>query len=136
MIANFHKLLSAEYLINIDPVMLHRTDKALLVLGVVLVIVGIVCRLTGTFAPHPFARRLWLRLATWALTIGLLEVLWFGLRYEHTLYLGSHLVAFIILLIGLAWLAPILKYWLGRYRREVEQWHKDEIKQKYLQAHK
>jgi hypothetical protein len=129
---DIHKLLSADYLINIDLAALHRSDKAFLVVGGALTIAGIIFRLTSMSSHHPYARRIWRRLSLWALTIGLLEVLWFALRYERAVYLGSHLVALLILLVGLVWLVPLLKYWLGQYRHDVSQWQKDQVKQKYI----
>jgi len=129
---DFRKLISSEYLVKIDPATLHPTDKILLIVGGTLVVLGLIFLFFRRFAHHQYSRRLWQRLATWALTIGLLEVLWFGLRYQQVIYLGSHLAAFIILLIGLLWLARILQYRLGRYRHQVTQWEKDQVKQKYL----
>ncbi len=129
---DFRNIFSVDYLIRIDPSMLHRTDYALLLIGGILSGAGIIFALAGRFAPHQYGRQLWYRLSRWAFTIGLLEVLWFGLRYERAVYLGSHLAAFIILLIGVIWLVPILKYCFGQYRRDVDQWQKDQVKQKYL----
>ena len=133
MSIDFQKIFSKTYLIDIDPTLIHRSDKALLIFGAVLVMLGIIFRLTAMMSPHPYARNLWRRLSTWALTIGLVEALWFGFRYEQAQYLGSHLLAFLILLIGLIWLVPILKYWAKQYSSDVAQWEKDQIKQKYLQ---
>jgi len=129
---DFRKLVSSDYLINIDPTALHRSDKAFLIIGAALTIAGIIFRLTSMSSHHPPARRMWRRLSLWALTIGLVEVLWFILRYQQAMYLGSHLVAFLILLIGIIWLVPLLKYWLGQYRHDVGQWQKDQVKQKYI----
>ncbi len=133
MSIDFQKIFSKTYLIDIDPTLIHRSDKALLIAGAVLVMLGIIFRLTSMMSPHPHARNLWRRLSTWGLTIGLVEALWFGFRYEHAQYLGSHLMAFLILLIGVIWLVPILKYWAKQYGSDVKQWEKDQVKQKYLQ---
>jgi hypothetical protein len=133
---DFKKLISYEYLIGIDRAMLHRTDKGIFAIGAALVVAGIVFKLTGKLAPHQYAKNLWYRLSNWALTIGILEVLWFGLRYQNIRILGSHLTAFLILVVGLIWLVPIVKYWLGQYRRDVAQWEKDQQKQKYIKMQK
>jgi predicted membrane protein len=130
---DFHKIFSQTYLLDIDQLTLHRSDKGLFVVGGALVIVGIIFRLISWSAKNPFTKALRRRFSTWALTIGLLEALWFGLRYQNTQILGSHLVAFLILLIGLVWFIYILKYALGQYRRNLAQWEKDLLKQKYLQ---
>src|SRR5687768_11229103 len=101
---NFSKLFSKEYLISIDIARLHPTDHGLFFLGAGLTALGVVCFLASRFAGNPFSRRFRQRLGTWALTIGLLEVLWFGLRYQNAQILGSHLVGFIVLLVGVVWL--------------------------------
>lgn len=132
MTIDFHKLFSTEYLVTIDPSRLHPTDKGLLVLGVALSVIGLVARVAGRWSAHPHGRQQLRRVSAWALTIGLLELLWFGLRYERALYLGSHLAAFLVLLAGLIWLVFLLKYRFGQYRRDVIQWQKDQVKQKYL----
>jgi len=40
----------------------------------------------------------------------------------------------LILIVGLLYLIPILKYYFRRYRSEREQWDKEQLKLKYLKA--
>ena len=104
MSISFKQLLSRTYLLDIDVAKLHPTDYGLFYLGVGLTVIGVAARLAAWFAPHDFSRQFRTRLSNWALTIGLLEVLWFGMRYQNTRALGSHLAAFIVLVIALIWL--------------------------------
>lgn len=133
MTINFKELFSRDYLINIDPARLHPTDYGLFYLGAVLTVFGLVVLVASRFAQHQFSRQFRSRLATWALTIGLVELLWFGMRYQNAKVLGSHLAAFLVLVVGLVWLYYILRYRFGTYRSQVGQWEKDQLKQKYLQ---
>lgn len=126
------KLISAKYLFAIDSTMLHRSDRGFMVLGIALIVAGIVMRLTGYYAPNQFSRKLWQRLSALALTIGALELIWFGFRYENITVFGTHAAALIILASGFIWLGYILKYRLTKYSSEVKTWQRNEVKQKYL----
>lgn len=130
---NFRQLVSREYLLEVDFTRLHPTDHGLAVLGAALTLLGIILRIMARWAPHELSRHFRQRLSTWALTIGLLEVLWFGLRYQNAPALGSHLAAFLVLLLGLIWLFYIVRYRFGSYRGSVQQWQREQVKQKYLQ---
>jgi len=129
---NLKQIFTKEYLLYADGAKLHPTDHGLLVLGVALVVLGIIFRFVSWRSLNPFKKRVWTRLGSLALTIGLLEMLWFGLRYQNAGYLASHLVAFLILLAGLLWLIPIIKYVAKQYRADNEKWQKEQVKQKYL----
>jgi hypothetical protein len=133
MTINFKELFSRAYLIKIDANQLHPTDCGLFYLGLGLTVLGAILLVTTRLAMNQFSREFRRRLCTWALTIGLVEVLWFGFRYQNAQVLGSHLAAFIVLLAGLVWLYFILRYRFGSYRSQLQQWEKDQLKQKYLQ---
>ncbi len=117
---NFKKIFTPAYLLAVDSAMLHRSDWILLMIGIALTVVGIVTMLTGYYAPNHISRKLWRRLATLSLTIGLLELLWFGFRYENVTVLGTHALAFLILIVGAVWLYSIIKYRLTTYRTELD----------------
>ncbi len=133
---DFRKLISIPYLFKVDTILLHRSDKLFFGIGIVLIVVGIVCRLTSFYAPHKFSRRFWQRLSNLSLTIGILEVLWFGFRYENIPAISTHFVALLLLLIGVVWLFFIIRYRLRVYPVELGQWEKEKTKQKYLQPTK
>ena len=133
---DFKKLISSKYLFEIDTVLMHRSDHLFLIIGIALTAIGIVALLTGRFSSNQFSRKLWYRLSTLTLTIGILEMLWFGFRFEHIRGFGSHFAALAVLLVGVLWLIPIVKYRLTKYRTEIQSWKKEELKQKYLQMGK
>lgn len=133
---NFKKLISADYLFAIDRVSLHRSDHLILAIGIALVVIAIITFFTARFASNKFSKKFWQRISVWALVIGLLEVLWFGFRVEYIRVFGTHAAAFIVLLIGIAWFIPILKYRLTSFRSDIDSWEKEQVKQKYLNMNK
>ncbi len=133
---NYKKLISQDYLFNIDTVLMHRSDRLFLSIGIALVVIGIVMILTSRFSANPYSKKYWQRLANMSLVIGLLELVWYAFRYEYIRGFGSHIVAIAILIIGAVWTGYILKYRLTKYRSEIESWNKDQLKQKYINMNK
>jgi hypothetical protein len=126
------RFFSTEYLFQINRVALTRADKVFLIIGLALVAIAVVVRIAMFFMKDRLKRGLFSRFFNLILTIGLLEVLWYGLRYEHVVFFGSHFVALIFLLIGLVWLGFIIKYWWKVYPLEKEKMRKENVKLKYL----
>lgn len=130
---NWKEIFTQKWLFGIDRVLLHRFDKSMFVFGLGLVILGIILKAgSWWYVRNPFLKKILNRLAMLGFVIGFLELLWYGLRFENTRVLGTHFVALLIALAGLTWLFFIAKYLFTQYRRDVEQWKKDQVKQKYL----
>jgi hypothetical protein len=129
---NFRQIFTKEYLFYIDGAKLHPTDKIVFIVGIASLALGIVLRLVAWYASNPFAKRVWQKFGNIALAVGVLEVLWFGLRFQNVQVLASHTAAFLILVIGALWTIPTIKYLLRQYRVDVEGWKKEQVKQKYL----
>lgn len=128
----FHKLLEKDYLFNINRVLLTRSDKLIFVIGAVLVVVAIVFKIAALYAPTPVDKLLRNKFYKLFLTIGLLEVVWFGFRYEEVTFFGSHFVAFVILLIGAIWFVQLIFSIFKNYKADKTVWEKEQIKLKYL----
>jgi hypothetical protein len=129
---NIKELLSSKFLFQIDRVMLHREDKVFLVAGAILVVLAVIFKLAAIYAPTPIDAKYRQKFYNLFLTIGLSEVVWFGARYYFIGFFGSHFVALLILLIGLAWLVFIVSKMVKNYRTEKVFWEKEQIKLKYL----
>jgi type VI protein secretion system component VasK len=65
-------------------------------------------------------------------TGGILEVIWYGLRFENVKLFGSHFAAWLIGLITVIWFVTALVYALKQYRAEKDKWEKQQVKLKYL----
>jgi hypothetical protein len=129
---NFKELITRKWLFGIDRVVLHPFDRAVFIAGIVAVVLGIIIKVGSLFVKNPFLKKGLNRLATLSIVIGVLELLWYALRFENTQVLGTHFVALLIALAGLIWFIFVVKYFLFQYRRDVEQYKKDLLKQKYL----
>ncbi len=123
---------TTKFLFNINRVMLEKPDKVLLGIGLVLVIFAIVFKLAEMFSPTPTDKKFRRKLFNLFLTIGILEAVWFGARYQNVRFFGTHFVGLLILLIGLIWLGFVVVDMVKNYSKEKDQWEKDQVKLKYL----
>ncbi len=130
---DFQKLISTQYLFAIDRVSLQRSDWIFLILGGTLIALGILFAIWAKVNKVSVTKILLARYAKCFFVIGLLEVVWFGARYEYINFLGSHFMALLIGLVGLVWLGFIVWSNFTGYRKNKQQWDKEQLKLKYLQ---
>ncbi len=81
---------------------------------------------------NEFLKKVASRIATIFTTIGILEIVWYGLRYENTVFLGTKFVAATILLIGLVWLYFPLRYLVTRYKTDMADAERKVQREKYI----
>jgi len=129
---NFHKLISKSYLFDINRVLLTRSDKLFAILGLAMAVLAIAFKLASMYAPNPVDKVLRNKFFRMFLTIGVLEVVWFGARYQNIMFFGSHFVALLILFIGILWFVKLAISVIRHYGSEKEIWEKEQIKAKYL----
>lgn len=130
---DFQKLISTQYLFAINRVAISRSDWIFLILGGALVLVGILFAIWAKVNKVSVTKILLARYAKCFFVIGLLEVVWFGARYEYINFLGSHFMALLIGLVGLVWVGFIVWSNLTSFRKNKQQWEKEQQKLKYLQ---
>lgn len=126
------KVFSEKYLFEIDRIALQRSDNMFFVLGIILVVAATVLRVTNMYIQNPVVKKFQHRWFKLAATIGVLEVVWFGLRWENVRFFGTHFIALIILVIGVFWTVAILKYAWRTFALDKQQWEKQQLKLKYL----
>lgn len=125
-------MITKDYLFNINRVMLQRSDKIFLSIGIVMIVLAAVFYVARRLAPNPVDAALRGGLYRLFLTIGLLEVAWFGFRYQNITFLGSHFIAIVILLVGAVWLGFVLTRAFKGYKAKLAEWEKEQVKLKYL----
>lgn len=128
----FAKLISPQYLFEINRVILTRSDKVFFVIGSIALVLAIVLKIAEVYALNPIDKHLRNRLFNLFLTVGILEVLWFGARYQNVKFFGTHFLALLFLLIGIVWFVNILVSVIRHYKTDKTAWEKEQIKQKYL----
>ncbi len=129
---DFKKLFNKEYLFSVNRVLLARSDKLFFIVGAVLIILAILLKVASIYAPNPIDKILRNKFYKLFLTIGVLEILWFGFRYENVPFFGSHFIALLILLIGLAWFIKLLISFIVNYKKDKLEWEKEQVKLRYL----
>lgn len=129
---NLKKLASKDYLFTINRVLLTRSDKLFFLLGAGLAILAIVFKIASLYSPNPVDKAVRNKFFNLFLTIGLLEIAWFGARYENINFFGSHFVALVILLIGAIWFVWLVISIIKNYKTDKELWEKEQVRLKYL----
>jgi hypothetical protein len=109
------------------------TDKIILWAGVGLLVVGILIMVYRIMSKNVLIKPVLGRISSVFITLGLLEMFWFLLRTQFVNTLGTRFTALLILVIGLAFFYSPLKYFLKKYRHDLVNYEREQIKQKYLQ---
>jgi hypothetical protein len=123
---------SVKSLFEINRVMVEPADKALMFVGLVLVVLAILFKAATFYAPTPVDKKYRGRFFNLFAWIGISELIWYAARAQYVRFFGTRFVALFILLIGLCWLVPLVVKSFRHYSAEKDQWEKDQLKQKYL----
>ncbi len=126
------KLLSTQYLFGPTIPGFSRSDHYFLNISVILIAIGILLMLLTYFVSHPVQKKFVHRLTDLALTIGILSLLWTGLRYELVQYLSMHFLVLLVYLIGAIWFGFIVRLWFKNYRAEHNAYEREKLRQKYM----
>jgi hypothetical protein len=129
---DWKKIFSEEFFFHIDRIRLHRSDWLVVIIGSLFIIGGVITTVIRRSKQNPFTRQFLLQLTKVFLTIGLLELVWFGLRYEAVRWFGTHFTAVLIFAGGMVWIGVILKKYFQTHKSQTESWQKQQLKMKYL----
>ena len=123
---------SYDFLFTLNTVTVERVDKIFAAVAISFVVVAIAFKLSARVTPNVVKGNLLKRLFKLTGTIGILEALWYGARFENIRFFGTHFTYILILLVGLIWFVFILVYRIRHYPRERMEWERQQIKMKYL----
>lgn len=127
---NLSSYFTSQYLFQINPI--AAKDKLYFAAGAIVVFLAIVMKIAAILAPAPADRKYRNKFYTWALTVGLGEIVWYFFRYENVRFFGSYFMVWLLNLTGLVWLAWLAIVMFRKYGSEKEVWQKEQQKQKYL----
>lgn len=133
---DFKDLVTTKFLFEINRLSIEQSDKIFFAIGLALVILGIVFKLAEIFSPTPADKKYRRRFFTILFTIGLLEVLWFGFRFQTIRFFGTHFAAILILAAGAFWAVFAIKDLVRNYRKEKQVWEKEQVRLKYLPGYR
>jgi hypothetical protein len=123
---------TTKFLFEINRVIIERSDRTFLIIGILAVTLAIVFKLSSILAPTPVDKKYRNKFFNLFLTIGLGEVFWYGARTQNVKLFGTHFMALLLLLVGLVWLVMIFIKLIKSYGREKKEWEKEQVKLKYL----
>ncbi len=111
---------------------LHNIDKTIFLIAVLVVALGILALILKFATKNKFLASTFAWFAKIFLTIGFLEMIWFGMRYLYVQTLASHFVALLIAVAGLIWIYNPIKYLITRYKVDMENAQREMSREKYL----
>lgn len=129
---NWSELATKEFWFYIDRATIHFSEMAFVYLAGILIVLGIIFILFARFTKNKFLALAAIRFAKIFFTIGILEGIWFGLRYQYAQVLGTKFVAALIVLWGLVWLYWPIKYLLTNYKIDMAEAQRAASRDKYL----
>lgn len=132
MTINWKVFISSEYWFGLDRVIVHLTDKIILYAGLALVLLGVIFLIVKIISSDKLKKPHFSRISSTFITIGLLEMFWYVLRWQYVNILGSRFMALVIALIGLISLIKPIRYFLFNYKKDSAMMGKEQLKDKYL----
>ncbi len=128
---DWHKVASSDFWFAVDPAIIHPSEKAFLYIGIALVILGIIFLIYSRFA-NKFLANVTFRIGRILLTTGVIEGIWYVLRYENAQALGTRFTAALMLVLGLAFLYWPIKYFFTHYKLDMARAEREASRDKYL----
>ncbi len=110
-----------------------RFDRAVGWFSLALIVVGAVLSFLSRRTKDRAVKMLIGKWTGLLLTMGILSGLWWGMRDQGVAVLSSHIILYVLYLIGLVWLVNVLRFQFGAYRKMRDAEEKNAIKQKYLE---
>lgn len=129
---NLKSYFTPDALFNVNSAYISPREKLVLITGAVLVLLAVVAKIAKVLAPSPADSKYRQKFYKWFLSLGLLQLFWYGCRYENVRFFDTHFLLYIIWLIGLVWLVKLLAAMIKNYPTEKQTWEKEQIKLKYL----
>ncbi len=132
MTINWKEFISSDFWLGLDPVITRLTDKIILYAGIGLVLLGVIFLIVKIISSDRLKKPYFSRISSTFITIGLLEMLWYLLRWQYVNVLGARITAALIAIIGLLFLIRPIRYFLFNYKEDSLQMSKEQLKNRYL----
>jgi hypothetical protein len=115
-------------------IVFNSTDWVLTSIFIAFLVLAIVARALKTFGHNTVLNKLYGRLFNGFLTLAIIGGLWAEMRNLLVPYLGSRIVAGLVLLSFLIWLGFVLWYVFRRLMQEKTEWEAQRLKERYLKS--
>ncbi len=94
--------------------------------------VGVIILVAVRWVKNVIYKKLLNRIGYLGVTIGLLAALWWGVRYENTPIFSNRYWLGLITLSGIVWLLFIVKFLIFNFRKELAEYEREQLKNKYI----
>ena len=134
---NWKEFITTNYWFSLDRVNpSHLTDKIILYAGAALLLLGVIILIVKLISSSKLTKPQLRRVSSVFITVGLLEMVWYVLRWQYVNALGSRTTAAVIAIIGFIFLLKPIRYFIFTYREDLSLLSKEEIKEKYLKMNR
>lgn len=125
-------LFSTNYLF--DPVLasFSRSDKFYSYLALLFVIIAVAIGIYRRYAKDPLKKSILQKWSSMFWTMGLLAVIWVGMRNQLIPYFSTHIVIICLYVIAFIWALFIIKFYFTKYKKDRARFEQEKLKQKYL----
>lgn len=132
MTINWHQFVTSNFWFGVDRVNIHTIDRAIFYAGAAAVVLGIIFLVSRFLIKNKFLKRVAAQFSVLFIVMGLAEVAWYAMRTQYVATLSTRFVAALIAVIGLIWLYHPVKYLLRRYKVDMAEVQRQQLKEKYL----
>lgn len=129
---NWKEFITTQYWFGLERGIVRLTDSVILYAGAALMLIGVILLIVKLINKNKLLKPQIGRFSSVFMTVGLLEMLWYVLRWQYVNALGSRAAALLILLIGLLFLWKPVRYFLFDYKKDIAVQSKEDLKEKYL----
>lgn len=126
------QVLDPNFWFTQPSIVLSHTDLILGYISAGVAVLGVVLLVIGKFIGNVIHKKLFRKFGNLGLTMGLVGLFWFGLRYENTPIFEQRYWMGLVGLGSIVWLIFILKYLVFNFRPELVENAKEELRRKYL----
>ena len=115
------------------PLALQSIDKILAIVIVAVLVTGVFLSIFLRLSSLGLVNfELLRRFKNLFLFFGLTGLVWLGFRYENAMYLTWRFWIGLLAVAAIIWLFKILFYIFSRYPKDLAEWRRKEVKEKYL----
>ncbi len=115
---------------------LSSTDKLFIYIFIGILGLSILTRIAKVFVKNPVHRKLVNKFWQLFFSLGISGIIWSVFRYENTPTFARRYWAGLIFVVGIIWLLFVLKYLIFNYRKDLAEYQRESVKNKYMPGRK
>lgn len=142
MIINFGELaklsywkgfLNSNFWFSVERLGIRKIDYTVLIASVAVFVIGLGLVVFSKKKDNPISKNTFKSFGKVLIYLGIFEAIWFGLRFQNVYVFGSRFMGLLIFLSIVVWAYFVYRRIGKTYNIDLNNWRKEQIKQKYLQ---